>query len=147
MSLVDPTAKMSKSHPNPKSRILLTDDEDAIKSKVKSAVTDSIEGITYDPETRPGVSNLIDLLYHSGADDGYESQEALASDLEGVSLRALKEKVAESINIQLEPIRERYAEIIQDRAAMEEAATEGAEKANHSATKTLQKVKRAVGLA
>ena len=147
MSLVDHTAKMSKSHPNPKSRILLTDDEDAIKSKVKSAVTDSIEGITYDPETRPGVSNLIDLLYHSGADDGYESQEALASDLEGVSLRALKEKVAESINIQLEPIRERYAEIIQDRAAMEEAATEGAEKANQSATKTLQKVKRAVGLA
>jgi tryptophanyl-tRNA synthetase len=126
---------------------LLTDGEDAIKSKVKAAVTDSIDGITYDPEARPGVSNLIDLLYHSGTDDGYESQEALARDLEGVSLRALKEKVAESINMQVEPIRERYAEIIQDRAAMEEAATEGAQKANKSAMKTLQKVKRAVGLA
>lgn len=147
MSLTDPTAKMSKSHPNPKSRILLTDSEEAIKGKVNSAVTDSIDGITYDPEARPGVSNLIDLLYHSGAEDGYESQEALARDLEGVSLRALKEKVAESIDMQLAPIRERYAEIIQDRAAMEEAATEGAEKANKSAIRTLQKVKRAVGFA
>jgi tryptophanyl-tRNA synthetase len=147
MSLVDPTAKMSKSAPNPKSRILLTDGEDDIRNKVKAAVTDSIDGITYDPEARPGVSNLIDLLYHTGAEDGYESQEALARDLEGVSLRALKEKVAESIDMQLQPIRERYAEIIHDRAAMEEAATEGAEKANKSALKTLQKVKRAVGLA
>lgn len=147
MSLVDPTSKMSKSASNPKSRILLTDSEDAIKSKVKAAVTDSIDGITYHPEARPGVSNLIDLLYHSGAHDAYESQEALARDLEGVSLRALKEKVAESINMQLQPIRERYAEIIQDRAAMEEAASEGAEKANKSAMKTLQKVKRAVGFA
>jgi tryptophanyl-tRNA synthetase len=86
-------------------------------------------------------------MYHSGADDGYESQEALARDLEGVSLRALKEKVAESINIQLQPIRERYTEIIHNRAAMEEAATEGADKANKSAMKTLQKVKRAVGFA
>jgi tryptophanyl-tRNA synthetase len=145
MSLIDPTAKMSKSHPNPKSRILLTDGEDAIKSKIKAAVTDSIDGITYDPEARPGVSNLIDLLYHTGAEDGYESQEVLASDLEGVSLRALKAKVAESIDIQLQPIRERYAEIIHDRAAMEDAAGEGAEKANKSALRTLQKVKRAVG--
>jgi tryptophanyl-tRNA synthetase len=147
MSLVDPTAKMSKSATNPKSRILLTDAEDEIRSKVKAAVTDSMDGITYDPEARPGVSNLIDLLYHSGAEDGYESQEALARDLEGLSLRALKEKVAESIDMQLQPIRERYKDIIHDRAAMEEAATEGAEKANKSALKTLQKVKRAVGLA
>jgi tryptophanyl-tRNA synthetase len=147
MSLSDPTAKMSKSHPNPKSRILLTDDDEAIKSKLKAAVTDSIDGITYDPEARPGVSNLIDLLFHTGAEDGYDSQEALARDLEGVSLRALKEKVAESVDMQVRPIRERYAEIIHDRAAMDEAANEGAQKANKSAIITLQKVKRAVGLA
>lgn len=147
MSLTTPTNKMSKSHPNPKSRIMLTDSKSDITNKVKSAVTDSVEGITYDPEVRPGVSNLIDLLYHTGAEDGYESQEALASDLAGVSMLALKEKVAESIDMQLTPIRERYAEIIQDSAAMEEAATEGAQKANKSAMKTLQKVKRAVGLA
>ncbi|KAM0720988.1 hypothetical protein Q7P37_003273 [Cladosporium fusiforme] len=147
MSFTDPTAKMSKSHPNPKSRILLTDGEDAIKSKVKAAVTDSVEGITYDSEARPGVSNLIDLLYHTSAEDGYESQEALARDLEGVSLRALKEKTAESIESQVRPVRERYNEIIGDRATMDAAAAEGAEKANKSANATLRKVKRAVGLA
>jgi tryptophanyl-tRNA synthetase len=147
MSLADPTTKMSKSHPNPKSRILLTDSEEMIKSKLKAAVTDSIDGITYDPEARPGVSNLVDLLFHTGAEDGYDSQEALAKDLEGVSLRALKEKVAESVDMQVRPIRERYAEIIHNRAAMDEAANEGAEKANKSAIPTLQRIKRAVGLA
>lgn len=146
MSLTDPTAKMSKSHPNPKSRILLTDSEDIIKSKLKGAVTDSLDGISYDPENRPGVSNLIDLLYHSSAEDGYESQEALAKDLEGVSLRALKEKTAEAVDMQVRPIRERYSEIVENRAIMEAAAAEGAEKATKSAAATLKKVKRAVGL-
>lgn len=147
MSLTDPTSKMSKSHPNPKSRILLTDSHAAIKSKINAAVTDSIDGITYDPETRPGVSNLIDLLYHTGAEDGYDSQEALAKDLEGVSLRALKEKVAESVDQQLRPVRERYFEVIQDRVSIDEAAARGAKKANKRAIATLTKVKRAVGMA
>lgn len=147
MSLTDPTSKMSKSHPNPKSRILLTDSNAAIKSKINAAVTDSIDGIAYDPQTRPGVSNLIDLLYHTGAEDGYDSQEALARDMEGVSLRALKEKVAESLDQQLRPVRERYFEVIQDRVGMDEAAARGAEKANKRAIATLTKVKRAVGMA
>ena len=90
---------------------------------------------------------MVDLLFHTGAEDGYDSQEALAKDLEGVSLRALKEKVAESVDMQVRPIRERYAEIIHNRAAMDEAANEGAEKANKSAIPTLQRIKRAVGLA
>jgi tryptophanyl-tRNA synthetase len=68
-SLTDPALKMSKSHPNDKSRILLTDDENVIRNKIKTAVTDSIETeITYDPETRPGISNLIDILYYADPD-------------------------------------------------------------------------------
>jgi tryptophanyl-tRNA synthetase len=82
-SLADPTLKMSKSHPNEKSRILLNDDEDVIRSKVKVAVTDSIEtGITYDPENRPGISNLINLLYYASPD--YQDLEIRIGDPEKV---------------------------------------------------------------
>ena len=58
----DPTTKMSKSHPNLNSRILLTDTDTDIQKKIKSAVTDNIKSICYDPENRPGVSNLLAIL-------------------------------------------------------------------------------------
>lgn len=148
MSLTEPTSKMSKSAKNHKSRILLTDDEEAVKTKIKSALTDANkDGISYDPDTRPGVSNLIDLLYHCSAEEGYESQEALAMDIKDITLRSLKKVVIAAVETQVKPIRERYAEIINDSATMEAAAVEGAEKANKSANATLAKVKRVVGLA
>ena len=71
MSLTEPTTKMSKSHSNPESRILLTDSDSEIQSKIKSAVTDSDYSISYDPEKRPGISNLIDILYHCSPEDQY----------------------------------------------------------------------------
>lgn len=147
MALTEPTKKMSKSNANPKSKILLTDTEAEIKSKLKSAVTDSFEGITYEPERRPGVSNLIDLLYHSDEAAGCGSQEALAKDIGNISLRVLKEKVADAVNSQVRPIRERYAEVIGNKSLLDEAAQEGASKASKSAEATIARVKRAVGFA
>merc|ERR1711939_99457 len=78
MSLTDPVKKMSKSDPNPKSRILLTDSNEVIRSKIKSAMTDSFDGISYEPERRPGVSNLLDIYYHSGEAVEVDDQVALA---------------------------------------------------------------------
>jgi tryptophanyl-tRNA synthetase len=62
MSLKDPTAKMSKSDPDVKSRILVTDSPDVIRRKVRGAITDSGTGVEYDIEKKPGVSNLLDIL-------------------------------------------------------------------------------------
>lgn len=62
MSLRDPTRKMSKSDDAPASRINLTDDPDAIRRKVARAVTDPEPSVSFDPESRPGVSNLVSLL-------------------------------------------------------------------------------------
>merc|ERR1711939_634674 len=62
MSLKRPTQKMSKSDADPKSRILITDTREEIHAKVKGAITDSEPGISFDPEKRPGVSNLIEIL-------------------------------------------------------------------------------------
>ena len=56
---------MSKSHADPKSRIVLTDPADVIFEKIKKAVTDLTSAVTYDEETRPGVSNLIALHAYS----------------------------------------------------------------------------------
>jgi tryptophanyl-tRNA synthetase len=60
-SLRNPQAKMSKSEANPLSRIELTDTPDEIAEKIKKAVTDMTSEVTYEPEQRPGVSNLIDI--------------------------------------------------------------------------------------
>lgn len=60
-SLRDPLKKQSKSDPNDKSRITLRDTPDAIRKKIKRAITDFTSEVTYDVEQRPGVSNLIGI--------------------------------------------------------------------------------------
>jgi tryptophanyl-tRNA synthetase len=148
MALDRPTLKMSKSHQNPKSRIHLTDSENEINKKIRVALTDSIEGVSYQPEERPGVSNLIDLVFHLDP-KGATSAEELSKDFEGLSLKALKERAAEVINGRVAPIRERYREVMDTDGGREvdEAAEQGARKAIVSADKTIQAVRKAVGLA
>lgn len=60
-SLRDPLKKQSKSDPNDKSRITLRDTPAAIRKKIKRAITDFTSEVTYDPENRPGVANLIGI--------------------------------------------------------------------------------------
>ncbi|KAM3417860.1 hypothetical protein BST61_g6080 [Cercospora zeina] len=148
MSLSDPTSKMSKSHPNPKSRILLTDSEETIKQKLKSAVTDSLSGISYNPQARPGVSNLIDLIYYSS---GYDtttagSQEDLAKEMETMSLRIVKDRAAEAVNNLVKPIRENYTKIM-EHDGLDAIAKAGADQAAYNARPTMNAVRKAVGLA
>jgi tryptophanyl-tRNA synthetase len=111
MSLTDPTKKMSKSDPKPKSRILITDSKDVIHTKLKTALTDSVEGISYDRERRPGVSNLVELMWHCD-NSGASSLEELAKDLSSLSMRALKEQAADTIEEQVREIRSRYEELM-----------------------------------
>ncbi|KAH7122787.1 tryptophanyl-tRNA synthetase [Dendryphion nanum] len=148
MSLADPTKKMSKSDPNPNSRILITDTRADITKKIRSALTDSIEGISYDRSARPGVSNLIDILYH--LDESIASSPAdLASDLSTLSMRALKEKVADAIDAELQPVREKYGSVIatdNERPFLYDQSTAAARAAEEIAGATLGRVKVAMGL-
>lgn len=93
MSLRDPTRKMSKSDAAPASRIDLTDDADAIRRKIARAVTDSEPAVSFDPETRPGVSNLVSLLAtltDRGEDDVVASMRGLrCSDLKAALTEGL----------------------------------------------------------
>ncbi|KAI4951212.1 hypothetical protein J4E91_003918 [Alternaria rosae] len=146
MSLTEPTKKMSKSDPKPKSRILITDSRAEIYAKLKTALTDSIEGVSYDRETRPGVSNLVDLMYHFDESIA-ASPEDLANDLRDTSMRALKEKVADSVDLGITDIRERYQELMRgDQKELIEHAEEGAQRAEKIAESTMERVRNAMGM-
>jgi tryptophanyl-tRNA synthetase len=146
MSLADPTKKMSKSDPKPKSRILITDSRATIHDKLRTALTDSIEGIAYDRVARPGVSNLVDLLFHFDP-SGAASPEDLAHDMKDLSMRALKERVADTVDAELKDIRGRYEELVgAGGAELDRVADEGARRAEERAEKMMQQVRAVVGL-
>ncbi|RMZ73172.1 hypothetical protein GMOD_00008977 [Pyrenophora seminiperda CCB06] len=146
MSLTDPTKKMSKSDPKPKSRILITDSRGEIHAKLKTALTDSIEGVSYDREKRPGVSNLVDLLYHFN-DSGAASPEELAGDLATLSMRALKERVADVVDARIRDTRGRYEELMGgDQKALVQHAEDGAKRAEGIAEETMKRVRSTIGI-
>jgi tryptophanyl-tRNA synthetase len=146
MSLADPTKKMSKSDPKPKSRILITDSRQTIHDKLKSALTDSIDGVSYDREARPGVSNLVDLIYHFDQ-AGAASPEELAQGLKDLSMRALKEKAADTVDMGIRDIRERYESLMGgNQKELIAHAEHGAQKAEAIAEATMVRVRNAMGI-
>ncbi|KAK4989916.1 Tryptophan--tRNA ligase, mitochondrial [Elasticomyces elasticus] len=146
MALDRPQLKMSKSHPNPKSRILLTDSEQEIRKKVAAALTDSIDGVSYDPAQRPGVSNLVDLMYHL-EEPNWATPQSILMENTGLSLKAFKSLVATVIDKHLEPIRSRYEKLMYSGAQrLEHATLIGEEKAKKSADGTMRVVRNAMGL-
>src|SRR5579871_4923942 len=148
MSLTDPRKKMSKSTPNPKSRILITDSRDEIFKKINGSLTDSEDGITYDPATRPGLSNLIDIVYNLEEGQGFLSREDLVHNWVNLSKKAVKERVASVIDAHLGPIRESYFNFMSGKGAhtIQGLAENGAEKANARAAETMELIRDVVGV-
>ncbi|KAN0075991.1 hypothetical protein V8E54_007261 [Elaphomyces granulatus] len=144
-SLKDPTLKMSKSHHDQRSRILLTDSPEEIGMKIKFALTDSDPVISYDPIHRPGVSNLIEIL--SQFDSDGQSCEELALEHRSSSIRSLKEHVANTVSGHLRSIREKYISLIEDKSDyLDSVADLGARDARSNANLTMRLVRVAVGL-
>ena len=107
MSLTDPTRKMSKSD-SEDSYIAVLDSKDVIRKKMRRAVTDSDGEIRIDPENKPGVTNLINILC---AMTGQSAEEACNA-LQGKGYGALKDTVADAVIEVFTPIQERYAQLI-----------------------------------
>jgi len=144
MSLRSPTSKMSKSAPHPASKILLTDSAAEIHSKLKSAVTDSITGVTYDPAARPGVATLLQI--HSGYSG--EDVHAIAARFSGGrGIMELKAEVAEVVEGTLGAFRSEFERVRVEAGYLEEREREGARRAREVASGVLAEVKRAVGTA
>ena len=141
MSLQDPTAKMSKSDPNPNAFISMMDDPAAIVRKIKRAVTDSEGVIAADPE-RAGVYNLLSIY---AACTGGTVEEAAAA-FAGQNYGTLKASVADAVVAVLEPIQKEYTRILtDDKQYLMDMLNLGREKAEARALKTLRKVYHKVG--
>ena len=141
MSLQDPLAKMSKSDPNPKAYISVLDDDATIMKKFKGAVTDSETEIRFDPENKPGVSNLLTIM----AVAQKKSVEEVVKDFDGLMYGHLKVRTGEAVCEMLRPMKEEYNRLIKDEAYLLQCAREGAQRAQVIAEETLNRFKKAIG--
>ncbi len=141
MSLQDPTKKMSKSDENVNSFITVLDDPDTVLRKFKRAVTDSEALVRYDPENKPGVSNLM-AIYSTITG---KSMEEIEAEFSGKGYGDFKPAVAEAVIEELRPIQERFRQLAGDKAYLEQCYRDNAPKAERIARKTLQKVMKKVG--
>jgi tryptophanyl-tRNA synthetase len=140
MDLQHPERKMSKSVDSPLGTIGLLDDPAEIERKVRRAVTDTASEVRFDPETKPGISNLLELL---AAATG-ESVEAVAARY--TNYGSLKSDVAAALVEMLAPIRRRYDEFASDRSELERILAAGADSAHEVAAQTYEQAARAIGL-
>ena len=177
MSLTQPTLKMSKSHPNPSSRIHLSDPPELIARKIRGALTDDVGGpITYEPDLRPGVSNLLDIMAslaqqqqqdvndNNGSGAGSDPQQSAATaattavaaqtlakkHFQTSNLKDFKNEVTKTIVHALEPFRAEYERLMKldedGKGDLDEIARVGAEKARIKARGTRDRVREAVGI-
>lgn len=140
-SLRDPTKKMSKSDPDPKSRISLLDTDDNILSKVKKAITDFDSKVSFDLDRRPAVSNLI-LLEHLLTD---QSIDDIVQDSNSITTAQYKQRLAEVIIEHIGPIRNEARRLLDDRLHLDRTLQQGAEQARSIASQTLNQVKKLIG--
>lgn len=141
MSLVDPIKKMSKSDENPKAYISLLDDINVAKKKIKSAVTDSDTLIKYDPDNKPGISNLL-TIYSSLTGKTIED---LEKQYEGQNYGVFKTDLADIVSKLLEDIQEKYRYYIES-GTLDNILNVGRDHAYYLASRKLQKVYKKIGL-
>lgn len=140
MSLQNPSAKMSKSDPNPNGCIALLDKPEDILRKVKRAVTDSEAEVAY-REGKDGVNNLL-TVYASVT--GKTINEAV-NEFSGKGYGDFKAAVGEAVCEHLIPIQKRYDDLMKNRDYLESIYKKGAEAAYSLSRRTLTKVKKKVG--
>ena len=138
--LQEPTKKMSASSASMAGTILLLDPPEVIERKVKRAVTDTEPDVRYDPEAKPGVSNLLTILAAATGSDPEKVAEGYAQ------YGPLKADAATAVVEMLAPIQARYRHLAEDPAATAAILATGAGKARTVAAATLARAREAVGL-
>jgi tryptophanyl-tRNA synthetase len=141
MSLQQPEKKMSKSD-SPDSYIGLFDEPEQIKTKLARAVTDTGRTIKYNPETKPGISNLL-TIYSSFS--GLTIKE-VEKKLQKKGYADLKKQLADLLIEKLEPFRRKRKELLQREVYIKEILKQGSRRAQVTAQTTIQEVKSKMGL-
>ncbi len=139
MALDDPTRKMSKSEPN--GALFLTDAPSVIKKKIARATTDSERTIEFNPN-RPGIFNLATIYSLLSGQSKAEIEEHFA----GKGYKEFKAELTELIVATLQPIQQRYAELMNDPAQLEGLLRQGADRVRPRAEATLHRAQTAMGI-
>lgn len=144
LSLKNPEKKMSKSDPVQASCVYVTDSPEQIQSKIKKATTDSIQGAwNYDPVSRPGISNLINII--SGLTN--ESIDNTVANLHHLKdHKSLKDYVADLIVNEFDDKRQLYDELLQNKDYLEQVCKQGRDKAREMALVNIGEIKTIIGM-
>jgi len=132
---------MSKSSDNYKGTILLLDEENVIRKKIMSAVTDSEGKVYYDEQNKPGISNLL-TIYSSLKNISIKETEEYFKDY---NYGNLKKEVADIVVEKLTKIQQKYNELINS-PLLDEILDKGAERTNEQAKQKYEEVRKKVGL-
>ena len=143
MDLQEPTKKMSKSFGTEQGKLLLLDDADTVRRKVKRAVADSGREVRHDPDAKPGVSNLIELMTVASG----ETIAEVEARFDGEGYGAFKEAVAEALVELLRPIQARYHELRSDPGELGRMLALGADKAREASAPILALMYERMGFA
>ncbi|MFJ6832254.1 tryptophan--tRNA ligase [Streptomyces sp. NPDC091209] len=140
MNLQEPTSKMGKTDDVGPGVVYLLDEPETVRKKIMRAVTDSGQDVAYDPEERPGVSNLLEIL--AACEGGNPA------DLAGAyaSYGALKKDTAEAVVELLRPVQERHKRLCADSTYVEGVLRDGAARARQMARPTVDAAYGAIGL-
>lgn len=137
--LSDPSRKMSKSSRDAAGVVFLLDEPDLIRRKIRRAKTDSFTVPAYDPDRRPGVANLLEIL---AACTDRQPQDVAG---EYPTYGALKEAVAEAVIETLRPVQQRTAELLADPAELARVRKAGAARAAERGEHRLNSALRLIG--
>ncbi|MFE0026083.1 tryptophan--tRNA ligase [Amycolatopsis sp. NPDC059021] len=137
--LAEPTRKMSKSTRDSAGVVFVLDDPDQIRRKFRRAVTDGGSVPAYEPDTRPGIANLLDILAACTGGDAA----SLAADYP--SYGALKDAVADAVIEELRPVRERTQALLDDVAELDRIRKAGADRAAERGAHRLSSALRLFG--
>lgn len=140
MSLEDPLKKMSKSDESASAFVSMLDEPGVIRKKISRAVTDSGREVRYDPDEKAAISNLM-TIYSLCAD---KSLEEIAQQYDGKGYGPFKKDLAEVVVATLEPIQQRYRELLTD-GHLEDILAQGAERAAAKCADTMKAVKERFG--
>jgi tryptophanyl-tRNA synthetase len=143
MDLQEPERKMSTTDGQPLGTVLITDPPDTIRKKVKAAVTDSGSDVHYEPEQKPGISNLLEIMSVATGEPIPELEARYNSGGYG----QFKSDVAEAVVALLDPIRARYEDLRADEQRLRDLLAQGADKARSTAEPTLDQMYERMGFA
>jgi len=140
MSLTNPKKKMSKSIPQ--GCLYLFDEPEIIKKKIMSAVTDLEKQVKYDPIKKPGISNLL-TIYSLFSEKPVKDIE---KKFKGQGYAKFKEKLADLLIKELEPLRKKRKELLSRQVYIKEILDQGKRKAKAIAQSTMEEVRKKTGL-